>query len=104
MLYWSLAVMVWAGLCALYESITTIEIDPVDAFCPEYRDCVDPYSCACRRLVPTSSSSLRYHVTKLPPLGHRADYLTPARNVCQSVEFCLNTAFPIFGGFSSAPR
>ncbi|KAK9242881.1 hypothetical protein V1506DRAFT_509025 [Lipomyces tetrasporus] len=64
MLYWSLAVMVWSGFCALYELIATIEIDPVDAFCPEYQDCVDPNSCACRRLVPISSGSLRYDVTK----------------------------------------
>jgi hypothetical protein len=51
-------------------------------------------------LAPTESGSLQYDPTRLPPLGHRADYLTPARNVCQSVEYCVKTALPIFGGFS----
>ncbi|KAK9319480.1 hypothetical protein V1517DRAFT_310695 [Lipomyces orientalis] len=68
MLYWSLAVMVWSGLCALYELITTIEIDPVHAFCPEYPDCVDPYSCACRRLCP---HPLALYDTKRPN-SHRS--------------------------------
>ena len=28
-------------------------------------------------------------MSKLKPLGHRDDFLAPGRNVCQSVEYCL---------------
>jgi hypothetical protein len=100
MMYWALAVMVWSGMSSLYSFIPTIEVDPADAFCLDYPDCVDPDSCVCRHLTPTASGSLQYDASTLPSLGHRADYLTPARNVCQSVEYCCNTAFPMFGVFS----
>jgi hypothetical protein len=30
-----------------------------------------------------------FDITQLPPLGHRTDVATLARNICQSIEFCL---------------
>jgi ABC-type antimicrobial peptide transport system ATPase subunit len=33
--------------------------------------------------------SAHFDITQLPPLGHRKDVATMAKNICQSVEYCL---------------
>ncbi|KAL1965852.1 hypothetical protein VTN77DRAFT_5173 [Rasamsonia byssochlamydoides] len=104
MMYWAITVMLWSGLCSLYQFIATIEMDPVDAYCPHYPNCRDDTFCRCRNLILTPSGSLRFNPSKLPPLGHRIDFMTPACNVCQSVEYCLKSPMMIAGVFAvSAP-
>lgn len=106
MMYWAITVMLWSGMCGLYQFIATIEVDALDAYCLGYPNCLrEPDSaCHCADLIMTSAGSLRFDLSRLPPLGHRTDFLSPARNVCQAVEYCLKNSVLMGGAFVvSAP-
>lgn len=81
MLSWASLVMLWSGLCRLYDHIETISPD----------------------LIHTADSTGPPHDDRLPPLGHRSDYLSMARNVCQSVEYCLQEEMMISGALLVTP-
>lgn len=102
MMYWATTVVLWSGMCELYHFIPTIEVDAVDAYCFNYPNCLrKPDSpCHCADLITTSSGSLRFDLSRLPPLGHRTDFLSHARNVCQSVEYCLKNPMQMGGAFT----
>jgi len=42
-------------------------------------------------------ASFQYDLSKLPPLGHRRQFVEPARNICQGVEYCLRDEMPGWG-------
>jgi hypothetical protein len=77
-LWWAALVLLWSGMCELYELIDTImaqgqvmkgRLRPADTW-PDF-DAI-----ACR--------------IQLRPLGHRSQFITPAQNVCRAVEFLMN--------------
>lgn len=93
MTYWSAQVMAWNGLSQLYMLVATTEVDlrtihnqgikfPYDGFKPCHKDC----PCKQETRFPCFT---HFDLNELPPLGHRANIVTPARNILQSVEYCL---------------
>ena len=78
MLYWTTLTMLWSGLSKLYEllsSLAQIEMDSGGIY----------------------DSSPSYHISLLRPLDHRVRYISMARNVCQSVEYCIQDQMLGFG-------
>lgn len=76
MLYWATLVMLWSGLCDLYAHIARIDPDLIDS---------DESFLSIDSVVHAKSAPEEW----LPPLCHRRDYMSMVRNVCQSVEYCL---------------
>jgi hypothetical protein len=102
MMYWAITVMAWSGLNDLYRVISTVKLGDTDGYCSDYPDCKNMRSCRCYALHADAEGTLSLNPDHVEPLGLRTDYLTPARHVCQSVEFCLQN--PTLGVFMiSAP-
>lgn len=70
MMYWASLVMLWSGLCHLYQHIDSIINDE-------------------------STAERQDH--DLPPLDHRADFLSMAWHVCRSVEYCMQKEMMTLG-------
>ncbi|KAI9711059.1 MAG: hypothetical protein M1828_001986 [Chrysothrix sp. TS-e1954] len=81
MFYWAILGMVWKGLTQLHEAISQIQL-PI-LFAPSAGgNPGEGDTPAAER--PWS----RYDMSQLPQLGHRKDYGSMARKVCQSFEYC----------------
>lgn len=102
MLYWSCRFLVWTGFFFLYSGIVNIEIEAADARCSNFPDCAmfNDDMCHCRYLVAKSAGWYQYDQSLLKPLDNRTDLRLLAYNVCQSVEYCLNSGIPLFGSWS----
>ena len=98
MFYWAIALILWSGLCRLYQAVQQIDLNCLEIDC----------SClSCDQKTPNNNSSTDTHLhkfdlSKLPPLGHRANFPSIARNICQSVEYCMQESMGQFGAFSAA--
>lgn len=79
-LYWATLCILYSGMCELYFLIDSLMSNEAnDSFIPPpFKDFSD---------WPDFSGILSR--TGLPPLDHRTDWIDLARNVCQSVEYCL---------------
>jgi hypothetical protein len=103
MMYWAVSFLVWTGLSLLYQGIASLEFDPGDAHCSSFPECeaFDDNMCHCKYLRPQPSGSYRYDVSHFPSLGHRADPKCLVDNVCQSIEYCLNSDVAVWGTWSA---
>jgi hypothetical protein len=89
MLYWAALVILWSGLSYTYK--ITANLRRIVTECRDSNCCEDPTN------ETTCSSSakarkLRSAISKinnLPPLEHRQDVVSISRNICQSVEYCM---------------
>jgi hypothetical protein len=85
MLYWGALVILWSGMCKLYQTISLI--------CPTFQ----------QTLLPDEQwnhiDGIALHLG-LPVLMHQKDFLVMARNVCQSAESCMDDdlAMPVVLG------
>jgi hypothetical protein len=77
MFYWATVLMLWNGFFQLYGIISSIQLDKRTMSGLE-----DDGSCE-------DEVSTQYDMSQLPPLGHRTDFGSVARNICQSVEYCM---------------
>ena len=100
MLYWAQLCMMWHGMTLLYYRVmAVIPVDRRLIYSSSRRaipsllkegipDC--PPDCVCKTSDdPNTPCIALFDMSKLKPLGHRDDFLAPARNVCQSVEYCI---------------
>ncbi|KPI41419.1 uncharacterized protein AB675_9127 [Cyphellophora attinorum] len=96
MSYWSLLVVVYNGMFLLYQVLQTLPVDrkavkslgnraPPALLKGIAVDC--PPNCPCGG-EPGVECLVRFDISTLPPLEHRADFMTPVRNICQSVQYC----------------
>ena len=95
LLYWTTQIMLWSGLSFLYGLLATIEMEE-DAFghlvnsnkytCLKHKTSSD--NCGSKNETDTPRS-IKFDMRHLPPLEHRLDLVSPARNICQSVEYCM---------------
>lgn len=98
MFYWGTALILWSGLCQLYQAIYQLDLN-----CRE----IDCFCLSCDGKMPgvegnTDSHLHKFDLSKLPSLGHRANFPSLARNICQSVEYCMQESMGQFGAFSAA--
>lgn len=85
MVHWSVQTMLWQGMVQLYRLMNELKL--AFATLGRVADKVDPASAMGKlRLVMNCTGD----VFDLPPLQHRADFATPARNILQSVEYCMS--------------
>ena len=77
MMYWASCIMLWTGLCELYGVIDQLII-------------------VARAGEPSDGE---YDAHGLPPLEHRTDFLSVARHLCRSVEYCLQKDMLAAGRF-----
>ncbi|KAI1626625.1 hypothetical protein EDD37DRAFT_223036 [Exophiala viscosa] len=84
MVHWSVQTMLWHGMVQLYRLMNELKL--TFATLGRVEDEVDPDS-AMGRL--RSLMNCKGDVFDLPPLQHRADFAAPARNILQSVEYCM---------------
>jgi hypothetical protein len=95
MLYWATCLMLWSGLSQLYNLIPTILIDrqtidyAADPFCYAPPNDLNYGTISDYENSPRSLNSIRFDMTRLPPLDYRVDFMPMVRNICQSVEYCM---------------
>ena len=96
MSYWGLLTIVYNGMMLLYQVLQAVPVDrkavkalgsraPFALLRGIQVDC--PPDCACGG-EPDVPCIVRFDISTMPPLGHRADFMTPVRNICQSVQYC----------------
>ncbi|KAM5440540.1 hypothetical protein McanMca71_004617 [Microsporum canis] len=91
MTYWAARLMLWVGLCDLYDVIEHIQPEVIrDSLSPESTDDDTRIDQPC----PSGTSTL------FPQLGHRKHYRSMAHNVCQSIEYFLQPCMKMGGAFS----
>ncbi|OJJ50107.1 hypothetical protein ASPZODRAFT_149516 [Penicilliopsis zonata CBS 506.65] len=82
MIFWATRLMLWSGLCNLYQLINAV--DPSMIYKTATGD---------EKLTDNSGPCLTQ-------LGYSSNYLSLARNVCQSVEYCLQEEMRVWGLFT----
>lgn len=103
MLHWAISLLVWSGLSLLYQGIASLEFDGETAHCSNFPDCetFQDDMCHCRYLRLQPSGSYKYDISHLTLLGHRSDPKCLMNNVCQSVEYCLDSEIAVWGTWSA---
>ena len=77
MVYWASLAILWSGMGYTYRIIAGIAAE----------NGLKNDATALGDTLNTDAS--HSDITQLPPLGHRTDIATLARNICQSIEYCL---------------
>jgi hypothetical protein len=75
MLYWGALTILWSGMCNLYQTMALT--------CPTFLQTMLPDEQW------THIDAIAIHLG-LPILVHQKDYITMARNICQSAESCMD--------------
>jgi hypothetical protein len=78
--YWATSAILWSGLSYAYKLLLSIQVTNTMTG------------------TPPNKNSAQLDIAQLPPLGHRTDITLLARNICQSINFCLADDF---GGVGS---
>jgi hypothetical protein len=93
MLYWSTQTIMHNGMVLLYHHVMkTVPVSLMDVYLAE-----DVHPLLLEGLPPCQEDCIcsgmgciaTFDMTKLRPLGLKADFRTPARNICQSAEYCM---------------
>lgn len=85
MLYWATQTMLWSGMGYLYIAIQ-MEVEAIKTALGDSKVGGFSHEHLAAMMYELENNP---DLTQLPPLGHREDILSPARNVCQSVEYCM---------------
>jgi hypothetical protein len=104
MLYWATLSILWSGMGFLYQVLAGFELQYASS---------QGHVTSSGEIPNENRVSPSFSTSQLPPLEHRADVATLAKNICQSLEFCMkvskilslppcNSSGRIFQGFSSA--
>lgn len=101
MLHWANLCMMYHGMMLLYYHCMAVvpvnrkQVQVRSDIPAKLKEGIPPCTedCACKSTACSENGYApciaRFDMSKLRPLGHREDFLTPARNVLQSVEYCL---------------
>ena len=95
MYYWSTLLMLWSGLCRLYQHISNLDSQGFSIYNMHVSGSEDDRS-------PSESTLPRPTADRLPLLVHRTDFASVAWNICQSVEYCMQEDMLDFGPQSVA--
>lgn len=89
MIYWASSILVWAILAQMYQVLGTMQrqnIVPESGSCLTCSNTDSGYdTCSCE----DGSKTAKFDIKELPALESRIDVLGAARNICQSVEYCM---------------
>jgi len=83
MLYWATLTILWSGMYTLYILIETLI---------SIKNNITPLN------IPEGSQPDFEEIASrinLPPLKHRTEFITLARNICRSVDFCIEDPFTL---------
>jgi hypothetical protein len=72
LIHWSCNIILWTGMKYLYQLLAGFSVANVIE----------------KRAEPDKDAP-GFDINQLPPLGHRTDTTTMAKNICQSIEYCL---------------
>lgn len=107
MFYWSTTLMLWNGMTQLYGVLFASAADEASSQDQPNRPSNDPSvedSRSSDDEYPPPPDPIALSLSRLPPLEHRKNYLSMGRNICQSVEFCMQDTMLAAGPISvSAP-
>lgn len=103
MMYWAVSLLTWNGLSLLYMGIASLEFDARNAHCSNFPDCeaFQDNMCHCRYLRHQPSGSYSYDISHFPSLGHRTNFKSLIDDVCQSIEYCLESEIAVWGTWSA---
>ena len=96
MIYWASLILVWAVLTHVYQLLGNLQLHNIDNDVQADGCCCQVCSnddsshetCSCGARSPTAHAK-QLDVDQLPPVEPRIDVLSAARNICQSVEYCM---------------
>ena len=80
MVYWAASCILWSGLGFIYKVLADFQIQS------EPQSNSSPSSVASS---PSPPLPISFHLSMLPPLEHRTNVASLAKNICQSVEYCF---------------
>ncbi|KUJ10456.1 uncharacterized protein LY89DRAFT_740167 [Mollisia scopiformis] len=101
MLYWALTSILWSGMAKIYELLTAMQTEAqlqgsttISSFMPIASPDSDHSGHASPDPASPALSAIDLDLSlfaRLPPLEHRADLTQPAKNICQSLEYCMSS-------------
>jgi hypothetical protein len=93
MIYWATLIPLWAVLSHVYQLLGTLKVhnttatdSPSDARCHGGNGNHD--ACSCEGTSPTPRTT-PFDMNQLLPVDPRIDVLAASRNICQSLEYCM---------------
>jgi hypothetical protein len=78
MVFWATSCILWSGLGFIYKVLSDFQLQS------EPQSDSSPSSDT-----PSPSPPMGFHLSMLPPLEHRTDVASLAKNICQSIEYCF---------------
>jgi hypothetical protein len=103
MIYWASLILIWAIVSHMYQILGTIQIHNVVPDSPADDSCLDcsndggsKDACSCEDRARTAHMA-QFEINKLPPLERRIDILAATRNICQSLEYCMQEEMKSLG-------
>jgi hypothetical protein len=105
MMYWTAQVMVWSMLARAYGKVPTVLDYGTISSQPQKRSLNWRAEVICSCEEPTRSVCFKHvDISQLPPLEHRVDWArSAARNLFQSVEYCMQDEMLVVGPQLVAP-
>ena len=99
MMYWAIQTMLWGGMLQLYAALNDAVAVPGAMEGPGRIEIVweDSADMACHDTQSCQSGSEESNTVRLPALGSGKTFMSAARNVCQSAEYCLQGSMLNFG-------
>ena len=103
MMYWASLNLAWAVLAQVYQLLRTqpdhdsaadSQADGLCHLCSEEDGIHQNCNCGDES---ASNHATRFNINQLPPLEARIDVLSMARNICQSVEYCMQEEMKAMG-------
>ncbi|GAE00157.1 hypothetical protein CPC735_047590 [Paecilomyces variotii No. 5] len=85
-LYWATLAMLWSGLYQLTLLVYALKDSVLESNINNENELELEHETSD---VDTDTADLEFAIARLRPLGHRKDFASMARNVCQSVEYCM---------------
>jgi hypothetical protein len=80
MFFWATSAILWSGMAYTYKLVLGFQA-----------------ASSIRAETLPDKTTAQFNIAQPPALGHRTDVATLARNICQSIEFCLGDEFRGFG-------
>jgi hypothetical protein len=85
MFFWVTSAILWSGMAYICKLLLSLSIQAANSIMTD--------------ALPDGAPA-QFNIAQLPAFGHRTDVAMLARNVCQSIEFCLSGEFRGFGVIS----
>jgi hypothetical protein len=97
MIYWASLIPLWAILSHVYQLLGALKVNntatdssPADTCCHgRAGDNSSHDACSCEDKSPTPQHTTQFDMSQLLPVDPRIDVLAASRNICQSLEYCM---------------